>query len=651
VAGIATGPEFMFVMRSAQELFTTPRTFGAFFMPEPAAARLFGMEGMANEIALSLEPGTNATQVKAEVAKVLRDHGIARLGSRDDVRPLGDRRTEMLERARVGYLTELKDQFVNKSIQQDLASFRQLAFLFPVLFLTIASLTTYILLNRLIESQRVQIGLLRGLGYRRGAIIRHYLAFALVVGIIGSVLGVALGLGLGSVMCQYYAAELNVPLTGFQPHWETVLNGMLIGTLVPVAAGLLPAWAAVRLRPSEAMHPAPPAIGRRSWLEWVLPFLSRLPYVMRLPLRNTTRKVRQTAFMIIGIASAVMLTVVSLSFYDSFQAAVSSMFDVQQRYDGIIHFRSRTSLTTASYVRLQEGVTGAEPVLQASYRVRFGSSKADIGLMGLAEGNRMLYLVDTGGNTLGLPTGGILLPVYLERRLGAAPGDTVVLESLSGALGERTARLAGYVDTFMGGWAYVPLRDLQDFQDAPGAATSILATFDGHPSADLMKRLYDLPGVSSVELKSDARAYIDEQMGFFWVFIGMMLGMGTSLGAAIIFNSVTVNVLQRTRELALMRVVGMGRRWIGTILTLENLAVGVVGVAAGLPAGYYVANYFMSTIGAMSEEAMTIPFNITSTTYIIASLLAVAIVLLSQLPALQRISRISLSTTLKDWYE
>jgi putative ABC transport system permease protein len=651
VAGIATGPEFMYVIRSAQEVFTTPRTFGVFFMPEPSAARLFSLEGMANEIALSVEPGTDPELVKLEVGRVMRDHGIARLGSKEDNRRLADRRSELLEGARVGYLTELKDQFVKKSIEQDLANFRQLGFLFPLLFLSIASLTTYILLNRLIESQRVQIGLLRGLGYGRTAILRHYLAFALVVGLIGSVLGVVLGMVMGDGLSGLYAEQLNVPPAHFRPYWDTLLSGILIGTLVPVAAGLLPAWAAIKLRPSEAMHPAPPATGRRSWLEWVLPFLSHLPYVMRLPLRNTTRKVRQTTFMIIGIASAVTLTIVSLSFYDSFNAALYHMFDVQQQYDGIIKFRGRTSLTSASYVRLQEGVTGAEPVLEMSYRVRFGNAKADIGLMGLTEEGNMLHLVDTLGNQLKVSPGSILLPIYLERKLGAAPGDTLTLESLSGAQSERTTRLAGYVDTFMGGSAYVTLRDLQDYQNAPGAATSILATFKGRPSPDLMKRLYNMPGVSSVELEADARAYIDEQVGFLLTFIWVMLAMGTTLGAAIIFNSVTVNVLQRTRELALMRVVGMGQKWIGTILTLENLAVGMVGIAVGMPAGYFVARAFMNTIGSTSEDSFSIPFNVTVTTYVIAGLLAVAILMLSQLPALRRIRRMSLTTSLKDWYE
>jgi putative ABC transport system permease protein len=140
-------------------------------------------------------------------------------------------------------------------------------------------------------------------------------------------------------------------------------------------------------------------------------------------------------------------------------------------------------------------------------------------------------------------------------------------------------------------------------------------------------------------------------MGFFWVFIGVMLSMGAALGIAIIFNSVTVNVLQRIREIALMRAVGMRTAWINTILTLENFTIGVFGVLIGIPLGRFIAEGFFKAMATSAEDISSISLTIFPRTYIIAIVSALVILIVSQLPAMRQIQRLSLATAIKDWYE
>ena len=103
---------------------------------------------------------------------------------------------------------------------------------------------------------------------------------------------------------------------------------------------------------------------------------------------------------------------------------------------------------------------------------------------------------------------------------------------------------------------------------------------------------------------------MDEMMGFFWVMIGFMLMMGVTLGVAIIFNGVTINVLQRTREMAVMRAIGLGDIALVNMLSLENFLIGIAGVGMGIPMGHWVARMFLEASQSGAEDVFSITFNI-----------------------------------------
>ncbi len=651
IAGVVSSPEYIYVTKSEQDVMPLPRTFGVLFVSQATAEKLFNLEGMVTEINLLVDNDIDHEEIARQIRLILPRFDIKRITFKNDPVSIETREIDIIRGVRAAYVIERADQITNKLLKQDLESFQQLAYLFPFLFLSIASFTIYVLLSRLVDSQRVQIGLMRGLGYTRLAVLWHYTGFALVVGILGSFLGAILGNFIASGLTGIYVDQLNLPFTVVQIHWNITLTGILIGIVIPLLAGLIPAWSTMRLKPAIAMRPAPPAAGHKLFIEKILPFLSKLPYIFKITMRNLFRKLRQSFFMALGVAFAVMLVLVSMSFLDTFNHALDIQFNQIQLYDAIIHYQGLGAASTANYIEHFEGIQEAEATYQVPYRLTFGDNYADTSIMGLPPGSAMYSLKTVEGNILEITEDGILLPQWLEKRLGASPGDIIQMEPLLGTLGKTEKKLTGYVDFFMGGRAFMSLNEVQKMTRSSGSATGIMLIFQGEPSAELIQRLYDTPGVATIEFVEDTRVFIDEQMAFMWVFIGFMLLMGGSLGIAIIFNSVMVNVLQRTRELALMRVVGMSHGWITAILTMENFLIGIAGVLLGIPMGRWVADYFMSTVGSMSEEAMTMNLVIFPQSYAIAIGLALVMLLLSQIPAIRQVRKMSLTTALKDWYE
>lgn len=651
IVGVVTSPEYIFVTKSEQDIMPLPRTFGVLFVSHATAEKLFNLDGLVTEINLLVDDSVRHEEISQQIREILPRFDIKRITFKDDPVSIETRKIDIVRGVRSAYVIERADQIANKLLKQDLESFQQLSYLFPFLFLSIASFTIYVLLSRLVDSQRVQIGLMRGLGYTRLAILLHYVGFALIVGILGSLLGAVLGNLIARGITGMYVAQLNIPFTVVHIRWDITLTGMLIGIIIPVLAGLIPAWSTMKLKPAIAMRPALPAAGHKVFIEKILPFLSKLPYIFKITMRNLFRKFRQSLFMALGVAFAVMLVLVSMSFLDTFNHALNIQFNQIQKYDAIIHFQDSGAASTANYIKHFAGIKEAEAVIQVPYRLKFGDNSADTGIMGLPPGSSMYNLKSAGGETLHITDDGILLPQWLEKRLGARVGDTIQMEPLLGTLGKTEKKLTGYVDFFMGGRAFMSLHEVQKMTRSSGTATGIMIIFQGRPSEELIRRLYDIQGAATIEFVEDTRIFFDQQMAFMWVFIAFMLIMGASLGIAIIFNGVMVNVLQRTRELALMRVVGMSHGWIAAILTMENFLIGIVGVLLGIPMGRWVADYFMNTVGSMSEEAMTMNLAIFPHSYALAIALALTMLMVSQIPAIRQVRKMSLTTALKDWYE
>ena len=158
-------------------------------MPQARAEALFTMKGLINEINLKLDPNTDTDEVFHEVGQIMRRYHINRLICKDEPVAISTQKMDVIHGVRTAYVIERNDQLSNYLMKQGVNKYKQMAVLFPMFFLFTAALAVYTLLSRLIESQRVQIGLMRALGYGKIQILIHYMGFALIVGVVSSVLG------------------------------------------------------------------------------------------------------------------------------------------------------------------------------------------------------------------------------------------------------------------------------------------------------------------------------------------------------------------------------------------------------------------------------------------------------------------------------
>jgi len=261
VSGIAISAEYLWPARSRQDILTPPDDFGVIFVAESLGSRL----DLAPQALVRLDSG----------------------GSSQDLEHLRDLATD----AGATDVYGRAQQPSNAALQEDVSGFGELAWMFPALFLTAAGLTTYILLSRLVQSQRANIGMFLANGMPARTVLVHYLGYGLVPAFVAGMAGAVGGTLLGGALTHLYTDALSIPLTVTHINPLASSVGVGVAILAGTAATILPAWSAARVEPAIAMRgESRPARGRPAWAERLIPAARRLPLQARLVLRNIGRR-------------------------------------------------------------------------------------------------------------------------------------------------------------------------------------------------------------------------------------------------------------------------------------------------------------------------------------------------------------------------
>ncbi len=231
------------------------------------------------------------------------------------------------------------DQPSNLALKLDLDGFREIAFLMPALILLAAAASLFVMLGRYVQAQRTQIGIMRAIGYTSRSILLHYLAYSLVIGLAGSLIGILCGYPLGNFVTSAYTRELGIPLVVSRLYADSVLIGVGMSLVVASLAGLFPARRASLLAPAAAVRPDPTNASARPFRP-LSHGLFRLSVWSRLAFRNLFRMPSRTLSTLVGVVFAFVLVLTSWSLIDSMKRIVAYNFTRVERWTGQGSMRS-----------------------------------------------------------------------------------------------------------------------------------------------------------------------------------------------------------------------------------------------------------------------------------------------------------------------
>jgi putative ABC transport system permease protein len=618
IVGIGLSPEFVYCIGPG-DLVPDNKRFGILWMGREALEAAFDLRGAFNDVSLLLRRDASESEVIVRLDDLLARYGGSGAYGRED---------------------QLSHAFIKGEIEQLTA----LTGIVPPIFIAVAIFLLNIVITRLIQTEREQIGLLKAFGYSDWAVGAHYLKFALAVALLGVVSGCIAGAWLGRSMTEMYALYYRFPLLSY--HLDPGV--FAIAALTSMAAGMSGAavgvrWA-TRLLPAVAMAPPPPVAYRRGLSDW-LGLVRTMTPIGRMIVRHIARWPLRSAITTSGMALSLGLLVSTLYFFDAIDILVESFFDRSQRQDLTLRMTNPRGDNVAFEIRRMPGVLKVELRRIVPVRLAFAHRIERVPILGLDPGATLSQLVDADGRQIDLPSEGLVLSERLAANLGARNGDQITVQVLEGRRLIRRVAVSQIISEYVGTFAYMSRPALNRLMMETPSANSVDLRIDQSKESDLFRALLDLPTVFSISVRRASlttfRQMIDEmmiRMILFYVAFAAIIATG------VIYNSARITLSERARELASLRVLGYHRREVAAILLGELALMTLLSLPLGCVFGYGLAAFFVSWF---STDLYRLPMSIAPATYGYAILIVVAASVLTAVSTARRVARLDLVAVLK----
>jgi len=618
IAGLVLSPEFIFESRPGAAL-PDNRTYGIFWMPYKEVARAFDLDGAFNFLTLTLAPGASERPVIASVDRLLTPYGGRGAFGRAD------------------HPSHIR-------VSDEIRVLQTISIGFPVVFLSVAAFMTNAVLSRLLNLQREQIAILKAFGFTNRQVVTHYLKFAFVMVIAGTLLGTAGGIFLGTQLVQMYHRFFRFP----DLYFRLDRTALPLAVLVSTGAAMIGVFSAVRraakLPPAEAMRPEPPANYRPALIERT-GIGHLLSHTFRIAVRNIERRPMQALFTIIGLALATGILIVPNCFRDGVSQILDFQWDVIQRQDVGIGLVEPTSDQVLHPLNQLPGVVTTEPFRQAFVRISFGHQRRQLGIQGLPAKGLHNRVLDESSQQIQLPPDGLVLSAKLAEVLGVKVGDALLVEVLEGKRPTRTVRLVGLAEDFAGVAAYMDLHALNRLLGEGDVVSGANFRLDAAHRADFLHALKGIPRVSWVAIKESLRENFRQTTAASIGLIQMIyLIFAMVVAFGVVYNNARISLAERARELATLRVIGFSRREVGTVLITELVILAGVAVPLGLLVG---TGFATAILHAVNTETVRVPLILTTANYAFAVAVVTVASTISALVVLRKLNQLDLVGALK----
>lgn len=622
VTGTATSPEFIYPMKDAASLFPEPERFGILMVSQFQAQQMLGLPGQINQLLVDLAPGVDEEEIKQQIEKILEPYGnISSF-------PRGDQSSHVV-------------------LQAELDGIQLFARSLPFMFFLVAAAIQFIILTRMIRSQRLAIGVMKALGYNNRRIMWHYTAYGLAVGLVAATLGSILGMGLATALNNLFAQFFNLPAMVNDVNIRVVLYSFLITSMVGMASGLLASRSVIRINPAEAMRTQPPAFGRRTPLEsW--PWLwKQLSSSWKMSLRSIFRNRGRFVVTVLGIISSVVLLVFACFSLDATDYLMNQNFKQINRYDYLIRFTEPIKYTEILDWNRWDEVQRMEPMMELPVKLYARGESEDEVLVGMAPSSRLKRVYDKFGQEHQIPDQGILISKRVADKLGLQVGDEVKVETTLGIGPSRTSYLTimGINDPMIGSGSYVSLDTANNMLGEQEVASAVLLKLDKAQMPSLENRLQEMSRVGSVTSPTQEQETYEQLMGTATTSIAVLILFAGLLGLAIIYNTSVMTFNERERELASLRVLGYSQGEVAGLLRQETWIQAVLGIGLGLPTGKAAGAAYMASA---STDLYSFPVIIYPRTYFIVAGVALIFVWIGLQLANRKVRQLDMVEALKN---
>lgn len=506
------------------------------------------------------------------------------------------------------------------SYQGDSERMDKIATVFPLMFFLVAALVSLTTMTRMVEDERGVIGTLKALGYGTARIASRYLAYAGLAATAGAVVGIlVLSQVLPLVVMSAYQIIYAVPLSSLplavDPAVALASAGLGVG--VTLAATWVAVVASLRESPAALMLPRAPRPGRRILLERVRPLWRRLSFLRKVTARNLFRYKRRLLMTVIGISGCTALLLVGFGLHDAIWDIIDNQFGPIVRYDTAVSLDEGATADEADAVAARLVADGRATDLAhvATVNLQLSSPSAEGPVSAQVivpeDASSLGAAIDLhdrlSGAGIPLEGEGVVLAEKTATKLGVSVGDEVLLrgqDAVGNAVGEGCSlTVAGVAENYVGSLAYLApeawgtLHAAGVVDDEEPSFSTIYATTGDDPAyrAGLADDLAEAGSVSTVAFVDETVEMYRDMLSAVDMIVVVLIVSAAALAFIVLYNLANINVDERVREIATLKVLGFRRGEVAAYVFREILVLALLGDALGLVLGTWLEGFVIVT--------------------------------------------------------
>lgn len=484
---------------------------------------------------------------------------------------------------------------------------RAIGQVFPAVFFLVAALISLTAMTRMVEEQRIQIGTLKALGYSKLSIAGKYIAYALTATLGGSVLGVLFGEKVFPwiIIYAYKIMYQHIPDILVPYHLSYAVQATLIAVLCTLAATIFSCYRELASVPAQLMRPPAPKQGQRILLERVKIIWKHLNFSWKSSIRNLVRYKKRFFMTVFGIGGCMTLMVVGFGLKDCIFVIPELQYNSIQTYDAAVYFDAGISREDkeeiAALVRDESAVSGELMVRMQNLEVTAGDTSMEIYLTVPENlenvGDFLDFHSRTKPETYSLEKEQVILTEKAASDLGVEVGDTVTLED--DGMGVKEVTIDAICENYMGHYLYLSPDYYRELFGKEAASNGVLFKMKEGQTDQIEAvgvRLLGDSNVLNVSYTSSIEDRLDDMLQSLNLVIVVLIISAGMLAFIVLYNLNTINITERKRELATIKVLGFYDTEVAAYVYRENVLLTLIGAVAGMALGWVLLQFVIVTV-------------------------------------------------------
>lgn len=617
VGGIALNPEFLITTANPDLLFPSPGSLAVVYLSDRILYHASKVH-VYNQVLFRYIDPKEAAATQSAILNHLR----------------GIKLTEVVP---------LKNQFANRYLNENFQRFNIFVPVVVFVFALVSFMVVFMTVDKLIMSQRREVGAFLAMGYGKLQILWSFLINAFAIGLLGSILGIAASFEVNSFFAASYAEAIGFPRGLPVVDNRLIFWGIVFGIFLPITAALYPVLRLVNLTPVEAIRGGQVETFGRTFVA-LLDRITALPTLsapLKYAMRTLFRRIKVTAgnvFVIalgVGMATSFIIALRSV-------AVTSEKFFGQEKWDAMVDFDKPEGYSEISdWVKTLPEINEWEPIVKGYSEVRRSSREGSFNIIGVPFHSRLKEMKLTAGR--GFSSNDALEAVFNQslRALGKVElGDTLEVQSSAGTV---KLTVVGLTSRISSGEIYVPRGTAEKILGLEGKVTSVMVK-SAMPANKLEQLVLPEPFVERIVFKREMEKSVTESISQITNVVYLAIALGTAIAILVMVNSIMMNVMDQEREFVILSSLGHKNFFLLRIVFAQALVMGVTAMSLCIPISIalaYVVNW------QASRAWFNVNTTLVWTDFLKVTLPALLCIPLATIPSLFYIGRLQIADVIR----